>query len=376
MLLSREHLELRDGLRHFLESTSPMTEVRRLMESPLGYAPHVWTRMARELGLQGLAIPENYGGLGFGPTEQVVVGEELGRSLLCSPYFSSAVLAACALLSADDEAMRAELLPKIADGSKIVTLAVPEDDGDWRAGHARTRAARAVAGFVLTGRKSYVPDGHVADILLVTAHADGGYSLFAVDADAPGLARRAYPAIDPTRRQVAVELQDAPARLVGEIGAAAEVIDHALWRALPALAAEQVGGAQRCLDMSVEYAKLRHQFGRPIGNFQAISHKCADMRIEVESARRTAYYAALSAAKDPDGLPLTASLAKICCSEVFCQVAAENIQIHGATGFTGGHEAHLHYRRAKWAEMLLGPPSSYQEIAAAHLTGPDRFPSW
>lgn len=377
MLMSREHLELRDGLRHFLDATSPMTEVRRLMETPLGYAPDVWARLAREFRLPGLAIPEKYGGLGFGPAEQVVVGEELGRSLLCSPYFSSAVLAACALLCADDDAMRAELLPKIADGSKIVTLAVPENDGSWRAGHARTRAARLAGDFVLTGRKSYVPDGHVADVFLVTADADGDHSLFAVDADAPGLARRAYPAIDPTRRQVAVELQEAPARLVGRIGAAAEVIDHTLWRALPALAAEQVGGAQRCLDMSVEYAKLRHQFGQPIGNFQAIRHKCADMRIEVESARRTAHYAALSAARDPDGLPLTASLAKICCSKVFCHVAAENIQIHGGTGFTGEHEAHLYYRRAKWAEMLLGSPPSYQEIAASYLTGPrGRFASW
>lgn len=377
MLSSPEHLELRDELRHFLEVTSPMTEVRRLMETPLGYAPDVWARMARELRLPGLAIPEKYGGLGFGPAEQVVAGEELGRALLCSPYFSSAVLAASALLSADDEALRAELLPKIVDGSSIVTLAVPEDDGIWRAGHPRTRAACVADGFVLTGRKPYVPDGHVADILLVTACTDGGPCLFAVDARAQGLAMRPYPAIDPTRRQVAVELRQVPARLVGRIGTAAEVIDRTVWRALPALAAEQVGGAQRCLELSVEYAKLRRQFGQPIGNFQAIRHKCADMRIEVESARWTAHYAALSAARDPDGLPLTASLAKICCSEAFCHVAAENIQIHGGTGFAGDHEAHLYYRRAKWAEMLLGSPSSYQEIAASHLVGAQaRFASW
>jgi alkylation response protein AidB-like acyl-CoA dehydrogenase len=214
-------------------------------------------------------------------------------------------------------------------------------------------------------------------MLLVTAHADGGPSLFAVDADAPGLARRVYPGIDPTRRQVAVELREVPARLVGAIGTAAEVIDHTVWRALPVLAAEQVGGAQRCLDMSVEYAKLRHQFGQPIGNFQAIRHKCADMRIEIESARWTAHYAALSAASDPGGLPLTASLAKICCSEAFCHVAAENIQIHGGTGFAEEHEAHLYYRRAKSAEVLLGFPASYQEIVASHLTGAQgRFMSW
>lgn len=370
MLLSREHLELRDALRRFLEATSPMTEVRALTRSPLGYAPDVWARMAGELGLPGLAIPAKYGGLGFGPAEQVVAGEEMGRALLCSPYFSSAVLAASALQCADDEAMRAELLPKIADGSKIVTLAIPEDDGSWRPGHARTRAARQADGFVLTGRKSYVPDGHVADILLVTARADAGYSLFAVDADAPGLSRHPYPAIDPTRRQVAVELSRTPARPVGRIGAAAEVIDQTLWRALPALAAEQVGGAQRCLDMSVEHAKLRHQFGQAIGNFQAIRHKCADMRIEIESARQTAHYAALCAASDPDSLPLTASLAKICCSEAFCQVAAETIQIHGATGFTVDHEAHLYYQRAKWSEALLGPPPAYRKIAAQHLTPP------
>jgi alkylation response protein AidB-like acyl-CoA dehydrogenase len=376
-LLSREHLELRDGFRRFLAATSPIAEVRRLLETPLGYAPEVWARMVGELGLPGLAIPERYGGLGFGPAEQVIVGEEMGRSLLCSPYFSSAVLAASALLSADDEAMRTELLPAIADGSRIVTLAVPEQDGVWRADHARTRAVPVAGGFVLTGHKPYVPDGHIADTLLVTAHADGGPSLFAVDAGAPGLARRAAPAVDPTRRQVAVDLDEVPGRPVGAIGTAVEVIEQMVWRALPALASEQAGGAQRCLDMSVEYAKLRRQFGQPIGDFQAIRHKWADMRIEVESARWSVYYAALSAVRDPGRLPLTASLAKICCSEAFCQVAAENIQIHGATGFAGEHEAQLHYQRARSAELLLGSPSWYRQVAAACLTGTrGRFTSW
>ena len=364
---SDEQQELRRGLRRFLEERSPAREVRRLMETEAGYDPAVWAQMARELGLQGLAVPAEYGGAGFGPVDQLVVLEEMGRALLCAPYFATAVLAVSALRASGDETAQRQWLPGIADGTTVATLAVPEDDGAWTTDRLRTRARRAGDGWVLDGRKSFVLDGAIADLVLVVAEADGGPSLFAVDGRAPGLSRRPLQTLDPTRKQAVLVLEGVPAQLVGEEGAAAGIVERTVTLAIVALAAEQVGGAQRCLEMSVEYAKLRVQFGRPIGSFQAIKHKCADMLLAVESAKSAAYYAAWAAADGSAELPLVASLAKALCSETYFHVAAENIQIHGGIGFTWEHDAHLYYRRAKSTEVMLGSPTQHREMAAAYL---------
>jgi len=367
LAFSDEQEALRRELRRFLADASPPSAVRQLMETDVGWDRAVWQRMARELGLQGLGVPVEFGGGGFGPVEQVVVLEETGRALLCAPYFATAVLAAGALRASGDEAAQRELLPGIADGTTVATLAVPEEDGAWRTDRLRTRARRAGDGWVLDGRKSYVIDGASADSVLVVAQTDGGPSLFAVAGAAPGLTRRALQTLDMTRKQAELGFDGVPARLVGVEGAAARVVEQTVTLAIVALAAEQVGGAQRCLEMSVDYAKLRVQFGRPIGSFQAIKHKCADMLLAVESAKSAAYYAAWAAADGSAELPLVASLAKALCSETYVQVAAETIQIHGGIGFTWEHDAHLYFRRARSTEAMLGSPTHHREVAATHL---------
>ena len=367
MTFTEEQDEFRKSVRRFLEQKSAAADVRRLMETDEGYDPAVWQQMAEQLGLQGLALPEEYGGSGYGFIEQIAVLEEMGRALLCAPYFSSVVLAGTALVQSGDDAAKRDLLPGIADGSTIATLAWVEDPTEWGTGSLSTAAKRAGDGYAIDGTKTLALDGHTASLILVVAQADGGPSLFAVDASASGLTRRKLETLDMTRKVAALEFAATPARLISDEGAAAGILERTLRLAVVALAAEQVGAAQKCLDMSVEYAKLRVQFGRPIGSFQAIKHKCADMLLEVESARSAAYYAAWAAADGSDELPLLASLAKAFCSDAFANAATENIQIHGGIGFTWEHDAHLYYRRAKSAEQFLGSPAEHRDLLARRL---------
>ena len=364
---SEEQEELRRGVRRFLEDKSPSTEVRRLMETPEGYDPAVWSLMANQLGLQALTIPEEYGGAGFGYVELIVVLEEMGRSLLCAPFFSTVALAANALLVSGDEAAKADYLPGIASGETLATLAYSEESGRWDLDGITLAATQSGEGWKLTGTKSYVIDGHTANLILVAARSAAGLSLFAVDAEAAGLTRTALATMDQTRKQAKLAFNGTPARLIGEDGGAGPVLSKTLDLAAVALAAEQVGGAQRVLEMSVEYAKHRIQFGRPIGSFQAIKHKCADMLLEVESAKSAAYYAGWAAAEDNDELPVTACLAKAYCSEAYFHAAAENIQIHGGIGFTWDHDAHLYFKRAKSSELILGDPSYHRELLAQRI---------
>jgi alkylation response protein AidB-like acyl-CoA dehydrogenase len=353
-------------VRRFLAEKSPVSDVRRLMATEAGYDPAVWARLG-QLGLTGLTIPEEYGGAGCGPVEQLIVCEEMGAALLSAPYLASAVLAAGALLASGDAAAQADLLPPIASGETIATLAVPEDDGSWTPDESAVTARRSGDRYLLDGRKSFVPDGMIADLVLVAASSADGPGLFAVGGDAPGLSRRAMQTLDLTRRQAVLTFSETPGRPVSQPGAAAEIVARAVRGGMLALAAEQVGGAQRCLDMAVAYAKVRHQFGRAIGSFQAIKHMCADMLLQVESARSAAYHAAWAAADGAADLPLVASLAKAFCSEAYFHVAASNIQVHGGIGFTWEHDAHLYYRRARSAEVMLGTPASHREIVAGLL---------
>jgi alkylation response protein AidB-like acyl-CoA dehydrogenase len=364
---SEEQEELRRAVRRFLDDKSPMTEVRRLMETTEGYDPAVWQQMGAQLGLQGLAIPEEYGGSGFGYVELIVVLEEMGASLLCAPYFSTVALAANALLSTGDESAKKDLLPGIASGDTIATLAFTEDSGRWDLDGITIEARGGGQGWALHGHKMFVLDGHTASLVLVAARTGAGVSIFAVEGDASGLTRTSLATMDQTRKQARLEFDGTPARLVGEEGSGGAVLTRTLDLAAVALAAEQVGGAQRCLDTSVEYAKTRIQFGRPIGSFQAIKHKCADMLLEVESAKSAAYYAGWAAAEDSEELPVVASLAKSYCSEAYFHAAAENIQIHGGIGFTWEHDAHLYFKRAKSSELLLGDPTYHRELLAQRI---------
>ncbi len=372
---NEEQEALREQARAFLADHSSAEDVRRAMESELGYDPDVWKRIGAELGWPAVVVPEEYGGLGLTWVELVALMEVMGEAVLCSPFFSTVCLGGTALIVAGSEAQKRQHLPGIAEGQTLATLALTEPSGRWDAAGVETRARRDGDDFLLSGSKRFVPDGHLADLLVVAARAEGsegdeGLSLFCVPGDASGLERTALPTMDQTRRQARLELRDVrvPASaLMGEEGGAGPALERTLDLAAVALAAEQVGGAQRCLDLAVAYAKERVQFGRPIGSFQSIKHKCADMMLDVESARSAAYYAACVAAEASPELPVAASLAQATCSEAYFRCAGECIQIHGGVGFTWEYEPHLYFKRARSSETLLGDPAHHRERVARRV---------
>jgi alkylation response protein AidB-like acyl-CoA dehydrogenase len=370
---SSEQRELAGSVRRFLADRMPLTRVRELMDTQDGTDEKVWAYAGSQLGLQGLAIPEQYGGAGFTFTEQAIVLEELGAALYPGPYLASAVLAATALLASSDEAAKQDLLPGIASGEVIATLAFTEDDGSWEPDAIALTATGADGGWVLDGHKSYVLDGHSAGLILVVGRIagqgqDGGrLSLFAAQADAAGLDRTALPTLDQTRKMGRLVFASVPARMIGAAGEGESILARTLDVAAIALAAEQLGGSQRALDMAVAYAKVRHQFGRPIGSFQAIKHRCADLLLEVESLRSAVGYAAAAVAEDSPEVPVVAALVKALASDTYFHVAAENIQIHGGIGFTWEHDAHLYFKRAKASELFLGDASYHRERLATRI---------
>jgi len=359
--------ELRRLVAKFLDDKSPETEVRRLMETDAGYDPAVWSQMADQLGLQSLTIPEQFGGSGFSYVELIVVLEEMGAALLCAPYFSTVALGVNALLNSGDDEAKARYLPGIAAGEIIATLAVTEDGGRADLDTITTTATQRDGCWFLDGAKSFVIDGAIAQITLVAAMTKQGLSLFVVEKGALGLDVERLATMDQTRKQARVSFASTPAELIGEAGAARAGLSKTLALAAVALSAEQVGGAQRCLAMALGYAKARTQFGRPIGSFQAIKHKCADMLLDVESSKSALYYAAWTAAQDNEELAQAASLAKSYCSEAYSRTAAENIQIHGGIGFTWEHPAHLYFKRATSSALLFGDANHHRELLARQL---------
>jgi alkylation response protein AidB-like acyl-CoA dehydrogenase len=364
--LSAEQLELRASVRSLLELKSSEADVRAIMETAEGYDPQLWRQMAEQLGLHGLAIPEEFGGHGFGFTELGVVLEEMGRALLPGPFFASAVLAAAVLMQCDDLEAQKRYLPGIASGERIATLALTEMAGLWNVDAVAATGRRRAGTWRLNGTKTFVPDGHVADLMLVVARTEAGPSLFAVD-HPERINRRPLSTLDSTRRQARVEFSDTAAELIGAEGRARPKLARALDIAAAGLAAEQVGGAQRCLDMAVDYAKTRKQFGKPIGSFQAIRHMCADLMLDIECARGAAQYAARAATDLSDELPAAASLAKACCSDAYVRAASRNIQIHGGIGFTWEHPAHMYYKRAQSSGMLLGDADYHRGLLADRI---------
>jgi alkylation response protein AidB-like acyl-CoA dehydrogenase len=355
-VLSSEQQELGATVRRFLQKEAPRREA--------GSDAGVWTVMADQLGLQGLAIGELYGGAGCGPVELAIVMEEMGRALYGGPYLSSVVLAAGALQHSGDDEARRRWLPGIASGELTATLAA-----DWNAGRSphddpRVRASHHAEGYRLTGVREFVPDGHTAGLILVAANSAEGLSLFAVAGDAPGLERQQLQALDTSRPLARLDFRDTPAILVGTAGGARPGLAKALHNASVAFAAEQLGGAQACLDASVAYAKERVQFGRPIGSFQAIKHLCAELLLEVESVRSAVMYAAGAAAEDAGDLPAVASLAHAYACDAYVRVATENIHIHGGIGFTWEHSAHRYFKRAQSSRVLLGSPDQHREVLA------------
>jgi alkylation response protein AidB-like acyl-CoA dehydrogenase len=370
---SDEQEAFRETLRRFLAERSPLAETRRHLEGAAGYDPGLWRALAGELGLPGIAVAEAHGGQGFGALELGIVMEELGRVLAAVPCLATAGLAVPALQHAGGPADHAAWLPALAAGEATATLAWVEPGAGWALDDVAMKARRDGGDHVLEGRKRFVLHGHAADLLLVVARDEsGGLSLFAAEAGAAGLEARPVETLDPTRRQADLALDGVRARRVGEPGAAGPGLARALDEAAAFLSLESVGGAQACLDMAVAYAKERVQFGRPIGSFQAVKHKCAEMLLELECARPAAYWAAWAAAESPAELPLAASLAKACCTETFLACAAENIQIHGGIGVTWEADPHLYYVRAKTGEELLGDPAFHRARVADAVIGPDR----
>ncbi|MDB6002863.1 MAG: putative acyl-CoA dehydrogenase [Rhizobacter sp.] len=368
--ISQEELaDLRESVRGFLTAKSGEEQVRRLAEDERGWDEGVWAQMADQLGLQSLALPTEHGGDGFGAVELGVVLEEMGRALLPSPFLSTVVLAATALIASGDDAAQAGHLPGIASGKTTATLAVAEADGQWRTDDLATTATSTGSGWTLSGEKPLVLDGATADLLLVVAAADGKPTLFAVAGDDPGVTRTPLRVLDPTRRLARLTFADAAAVPVGAVGAAAPVVDRVLDVATATLAAEQVGGARACLEAATGYARERVQFGRAIGSFQAVKHKCADMFVRLQLAEAAAAEAA-NALAGVEGAPdpgVAAAVAHVVCSEAFLFVASENIQVHGGIGFTWEHPAHLYYRRAKSSQLLFGGPAVYHERLLARL---------
>jgi alkylation response protein AidB-like acyl-CoA dehydrogenase len=364
---NEEQEELRKTVRQFLEAKSSEDAVREQMDTETGFDPAVWSQMGEQMGLQGLIVPEEFGGSGYGYIELIVVLEEMGRRLLCAPFFSTVVLAANTLIHSGDDAAKAAHLPGIASGETIATLAFTEENGRWDEAGITATATKDGDAWKITGTKMYVLDGHTANLLIVAARTDAGVSLFAVEGDAAGVTRTPLATMDQTRKQAKIELADAPGTLIGTDGEGWATLERVLDLAAVGLAAEQVGGAQFVLEMAVQYAKDRVQFGRPIGSFQAIKHKCADMLLEVESAKSAAYYAGWAASELNDELPSVASLAKAYCSEAYFHAAAENIQIHGGIGFTWEHPAHLYFKRAKSSELLFGDPTYHRELLAQRI---------
>ncbi|WP_243407608.1 acyl-CoA dehydrogenase [Frankia canadensis] len=378
---------LREVVESFLERTSPPGRVRELMGTDPGYDPDAWRRMATEIGLQGLAVPVEYGGEGAGWRELAVVFETFGAALVCAPFFGTVALGVSALGAAADERAARRYLPRVAAGELVMTVALGEPQpagevglaggvglaGEVGVGRGMTVAAeRGPGGWTLRGECARVVDGQAADVVLVPASTPDGPGLFAVET-APsamgggGVERHPLPTLDQTRGQARLVLRDAPAQLVGQVGAAGKILARTAGFAAVALVAEQVGGAARCVREAAGYAGVRRQFGRLIGSFQAVKHACATMAVDVESARSLAREVTWLAATDDPRLPTAAALALAHCSDVYVRTAAANIQVHGGIGFTWEHPAHLYLKRAKSSAHLFGSPSAQRALAADGL---------
>jgi alkylation response protein AidB-like acyl-CoA dehydrogenase len=364
---SDEQEEFRVFLRRFLDDKSPTTEVRRLMETDEGYDEAVWKQLSTDLGLPAVHVPEEYGGQGFSYGELGIVLEEMGRALLCAPYFSSAVLATTTILNAGTEEQKRTLLPPLAAGESRAALAFTEDNGLWDSSGVAMTATSSGGGYTLNGAKSFVLDGHTADRIVALARTPGtsgneGLSFFTVPGDAAGLTRTLLKTADPTRKQARLEFKGVQAELLGVEGAAAEPLAKTLDLAAVCLANEMVGGAEKLRESALDYAMMRVQFGRQIGSFQTMKHRSADMLLEVELAKSAAYYAAAAAAEEDEDLPALASLAKASASQAYMQTAINTVQIHGGIGFTWDNDTHLWFKRAKSSEVFLGDPSYHREL--------------
>jgi alkylation response protein AidB-like acyl-CoA dehydrogenase len=367
---SEEQEMLRQSARQFLEAECPMTYVRKMMDDDVGYSEDQWKKMA-ELGWMGLIFPEQYGGSGLNMVDLVVVLEEMGRVVMPGPFFATLILGGLAIELGGSAEQKAKYLPGICAGTLKATLAQVEESGRWDAEGIQLRAKKSGSGYSLSGTKLFVHDAHNADALIVPARTrrggTTGITLFVVDVKQKGVSRTLLKTMDQTRKLCEVTLKNVKVGAESVLGAVDEgwpLLDRLVDRAKVALCAEMCGGAHKVLEMSVEYAKVREQFGRPIGSFQAIQHKCANMLVQVESAKSATYYAAWAVANDVPEAHLAACMAKAYCSDAYRSVSGEGIQIHGGIGFTWEHDMHLYFKRAKSSEVTFGDATWNRELVA------------
>jgi alkylation response protein AidB-like acyl-CoA dehydrogenase len=357
---------LRASVHDALEQLSASADVRRAMATARGFDEPTWRRLAHELGLPGLTLPAEFGGAGLTEEELAIAFEEAGARLLCAPLFATAGLAIPLLQAIGDDAAIARYAASIASGDLTATVALAEDTGRWRTDAVRCVAAKDGGGWVIDGVKNYVVDGATAGLILVIAQAGGELGVFAVAGDAPGLKREQLVTLDQTRKQARLVFTYTPAERVGADDATTPIgRATAVSRAL--LAAEQVGGAQRCLDMTVAYAKSRTQFGRPIGSFQAVKQRLAECLVLVESARSAALTAVTAAVAGDDEMEHVAAVAALTCGDAYTWVSEQTIQLHGGIGFTWEHDAHLYFKRARTSALLLGTAGELVELIGGQL---------
>jgi alkylation response protein AidB-like acyl-CoA dehydrogenase len=368
---SEEQEMLRKAARDFLAKESPMTYVRRMMEDDVGYSVETWRKMA-ELGWTGLIYPERYGGSALDLVDLVAILEEMGRVVMPGPFLSTVLLGGSAVLDAGDDAQKERYLKAISAGELKATLAVVEPNGRWDASGVEATAVADSGGYLLSGVKLFVPDAHVADLVIVATRTERspgeeGISLFAIDVPKGGVTVTPLKTLDQTRKLCEVKLDQVrvgPEALIGARGGGWPILKRVTDRAKVALCAEMCGGAERVLEMSVEYAKVRVQFNRPIGSFQAIQHKCANMLLLVEGAKSATYHAAWAVANDVPEASLAAAMAKAYTSDAYRTVAGEGIQIHGGIGFTWEHDMHIYFKRAKGSEVTFGDATYNRGLVA------------
>jgi alkylation response protein AidB-like acyl-CoA dehydrogenase len=370
--LNEDQETLAKYARDFLENECPTTFVRTMLDHETAMDEGLYKHMA-ELGWMGIAIPEEYGGQGMTYVDLGVLLEEMGRALVPGPFFASVCLAAPTILEAGSDAQKQALLPGIASGEKNATVAYTEANARVDASGIELSATKDGDGYTLGGLKRFVLDAHVADTIIVAARTSDagdpteGVTLFVVDAKSPGVSVKQLKAMDMTRRLCDVTFDGVKVgadAVLGDVDRGWPRLERAIQRATGMLAAECVGGAQKVLDLSVAYARERIQFGRPIGSFQAVKHKCADMLVDVELGRSAMYYAAWAATDEDQELALAASIAKAFCGEAYTRVASNGIHVHGGIGFTWEHDMHLYFKRAKVNEELLGDPSYHRDQVA------------
>jgi alkylation response protein AidB-like acyl-CoA dehydrogenase len=366
---------LRASARRFLENECPSAFVRQRMAEPEAMTEVFWQKLA-EQGWFGILYPEEAGGSGLGLVDMAVLMEEMGRAVMPGPFFSTVLLGSAAILEAGSQYQRQEWLPRIAAGAAKVSLAWTEANARWDAGGIVATGRETAGGFVLSGTKLFVPDAHLSDALVVAVRTrDGstmedGISLFLVPEGAAGLAVTLLPTMDETRKLCEVRLDSVvvpAAALLGDMHGGWPALARVLDRATVALCAEMCGGSQQVLDMTTAYAKIRIAFGNPIGSYQGVKHRAADMLVDVENAKSLTYYAAWAIDEGLAEAPLAVSMAKAYASDAYRKVAGAGIQLHGGIGFTWEHDLQLYFKRAKASEVAFGDATWHRERVARML---------